>query len=63
MELIMAAQEDATPWSLPLTASDGPSTGETTESLLHGRGYFSELGIVRRKPGIYLVIYVLKTTD
>ncbi|KAI9775245.1 MAG: hypothetical protein M1839_001363 [Geoglossum umbratile] len=40
----MAAQDDSTPWSAPLIASN------STESLLHGRGYFSELGAVRRKP-------------
>jgi len=41
MELIMAAQDDATPWEKPAdTDSDG----------LTGRGYFSELGVVRRKP-------------
>jgi tRNA-specific adenosine deaminase 1 len=52
MELIMAAQEDSTPWDLPafshnaslFTTSSGPS------SLLHGRGYFSALGQVRGKP-------------
>ncbi|KAI9774376.1 MAG: hypothetical protein M1840_004270 [Geoglossum simile] len=50
MELTMAAQEDSTPWSVPLTPSDSLSAGGATESLLHGRGYFSELGAVRRKP-------------
>ena len=41
MELIMAAQDDATPWEKPVyTDSNG----------LTGRGYFSELGVVRRKP-------------
>ncbi|QDS73879.1 hypothetical protein FKW77_007007 [Venturia effusa] len=48
MELTMLAQEDATPWArLP------PDTELGTESninLLKGRGFFSELGIVRRKP-------------
>src|SRR5579862_7553835 len=52
MELTMAAQEDSTPWSVPLTTSDSLSAGEAAESLLRGRGYFSELGTVRRKPGI-----------
>jgi tRNA-specific adenosine deaminase 1 len=42
MELCMAAQEDATPWELP---ADGES-----KELLDGRGHFSRLGIVRRKP-------------
>jgi len=41
MELIMAAQDDATPWEKP---ADTDSNGLT------GRGYFSELGVVRRKP-------------
>jgi len=41
MELIMAAQDDATPWTKPAQVSDGAMTG---------RGYFSELGVVRRKP-------------
>ena len=43
MELIMAAQEDPTPWAVP-QAVDGNSDALT------GRGYFSELGVVRRKP-------------
>jgi len=41
MELIMAAQDDATPWAKPV---DSDCNG------LAGRGYFSELGVVRRKP-------------
>ncbi|KAG9236093.1 adenosine deaminase/editase [Amylocarpus encephaloides] len=40
MELTMAAQEDATPWPAP----------NLDEPLLQGRGYFSNLGITRRKP-------------
>ena len=40
MELVMQKQADATPWTDPV-----PSQG------LLGRGNFSELGIVRRKPG------------
>ncbi|KZZ88604.1 Adenosine deaminase/editase [Ascosphaera apis ARSEF 7405] len=47
MELTMAAQEDATPWDRAENRSDC-STG--TPSLLDGRGYFSHLGVVRRKP-------------
>ncbi|GFG21657.1 tRNA-specific adenosine deaminase 1 [Aspergillus udagawae] len=47
MELCMAAQDDPSPWEV----APGP---ERTESpgpeLLDGRGYFSRLGIVRRKP-------------
>lgn len=41
MELIMAAQDDATPWEKPAA---------TTAGALTGRGFFSELGVVRRKP-------------
>ncbi|KAL9117767.1 MAG: hypothetical protein Q9187_005696 [Circinaria calcarea] len=45
MELTMSNQEDDTPWAvLPkVTDTDQPE-------MLKGRGYFSELGIVRRKP-------------
>lgn len=62
MELIMSAQADATPWtippSLPPTPSpptpSNPSPPQTNTSqeapTLLGRGYFSHLGIVRRKP-------------
>jgi len=45
MELIMSQQEDPTPWS---TAGTKLEAGESTA--LQGRGYFSELGVVRRKP-------------
>ena len=45
MELIMDAQKDSTPW--PIASHSGDNGSET---LLKGRGYFSELGIVRRKP-------------
>jgi tRNA-specific adenosine deaminase 1 len=47
MELIMAAQDDASPWEIPLpssTRSDSPLAS------LPGRAYFSQLGVVRRKP-------------
>ena len=44
MELVMEAQDDPTPWPVP--------TGlEERTSALPGRGFFSELGVVRRKPG------------
>ena len=44
MELVMEAQEDATPWPvLP------PSENGKQQTLL-GRGSFSQLGVVRRKP-------------
>ncbi|KAI9881143.1 MAG: hypothetical protein M1830_008301 [Pleopsidium flavum] len=47
MELTMEAQEDATPWPEPAR----PTIEKTPEETgLHGRGYFSQLGIVRRKP-------------
>lgn len=40
MELIMQKQDDATPWTTPRVSGG-----------LLGRGNFSELGVVRRKPG------------
>lgn len=46
MELVMNAQEDATPWPV---ASCETAKAATVE--LRGRENFSELGIVRRKPG------------
>lgn len=45
MELTMAAQDDASPWDLPPTASAVDAEGH-----LPGRAYFSQLGVVRRKP-------------
>jgi tRNA-specific adenosine deaminase 1 len=50
MELIMKAQEDPTPWVVPVPAADDGSP-HIIAANLKGRGYFSELGIVRRKPG------------
>ncbi|TFB03464.1 hypothetical protein CCMA1212_004703 [Trichoderma ghanense] len=54
MELIMAAQADASPWQLPTSkpVSSGASTDSESDSAaqLPGRAYFSQLGIVRRKP-------------
>lgn len=47
MELTMDAQEDATPW--PVSDQEDATLGSAPE--LRGRGHFSELGIVRRKPG------------
>lgn len=47
MELVMAAQDDATPWETPATLENDTAA---TEPSLKGRGSFSELGIVRRKP-------------
>lgn len=50
MELTMQAQADATPWDLPPKTTGTPDDDSKQEPL-RGRGYFSELGIVRRKPG------------
>ncbi|KAI0883831.1 adenosine deaminase/editase [Annulohypoxylon maeteangense] len=47
MELIMASQEDATPWDLPPEFLPNNTTASPT---LPGRAYFSHLGITRRKP-------------
>ena len=43
MELVMEAQEDPTPWPVNIS-------GEGATSGLLGRGSFSQLGVVRRKP-------------
>ncbi|GAP90195.1 putative tRNA-specific adenosine deaminase [Rosellinia necatrix] len=62
MELTMASQADATPWATPRAPDQGGSSSPTPSAaalvsrplepgtLLPGRAYFSELGIVRRKP-------------
>ncbi|KAL7916179.1 adenosine deaminase/editase [Trichoderma velutinum] len=51
MELIMAAQEDASPWELPSPTPDSTQSAiSDSDSALPGRAYFSRLGIVRRKP-------------
>ncbi|KAL5906528.1 hypothetical protein ACKVV1_010931 [Pyricularia oryzae] len=65
MELIMAAQEDASPWDFwdppvsdsatttpPSLSSEDSMTRTTTTEIpnLPGRAYFSQLGVVRRKP-------------
>jgi tRNA-specific adenosine deaminase 1 len=54
MELTMAAQEDATPWtSAPPTLSSPcrpDEEKETAPSALRGRSNFSHLGVVRAKP-------------
>ncbi|KAI0468847.1 adenosine deaminase/editase [Xylaria cf. heliscus] len=55
MELTMASQADATPWIVPTlppheTPSSPIATPAEPEPLLPGRAYFSQLGIVRRKP-------------
>ncbi|RHZ59730.1 tRNA-specific adenosine deaminase [Aspergillus thermomutatus] len=47
MELCMAAQDDPRPWE---AAPEPQRTESPGPELLDGRGYFSRLGIVRRKP-------------
>lgn len=47
MELIMAKQDDATPWSASVASADSDPPGFAG---LKGRGNFDELGTVRRKP-------------
>ena len=46
MELVMEAQDDATPWPVGVGLAGEKSV------VLQGRGSFAELGIVRRKPGM-----------
>ncbi|KAK8917350.1 hypothetical protein H634G_09068 [Metarhizium anisopliae BRIP 53293] len=48
MELIMAAQDDASPWDIP--PSPATTESDATATSLPGRAYFSQLGVVRRKP-------------
>lgn len=50
MELIMAAQEDSTPWEIPPGHGSPSSSPAEGGSDLPGRAYFSRLGVVRRKP-------------
>ena len=47
MELVMEAQEDATPWP-----EEHSNPDKLDPNPLLGRGYFSHLGAVRRKPGM-----------
>ncbi|KAK5998756.1 tRNA-specific adenosine deaminase 1 [Cladobotryum mycophilum] len=49
MELIMAAQEDASPWQFP-DAQEESGVSSDSGTALPGRAYFSQLGVVRRKP-------------
>ncbi|KAG0637294.1 adenosine deaminase/editase [Tuber brumale] len=54
MELTMAVQDDPTPWTMPSLAPTpftSPRNSGLPTTLLQGRQYFSELGIVRTKPG------------
>ncbi|ODH50579.1 hypothetical protein GX48_03261 [Paracoccidioides brasiliensis] len=59
MEVCMAAQDDPTPWVIPLPYPNTESSNdnnneashsETNANLLNGRAHFSILGAVRRKP-------------
>jgi tRNA-specific adenosine deaminase 1 len=53
MELVMSAQEDATPWTSPppiLSTDDHSDTSTEATSALRGRSNFSHLGSVRYKP-------------
>ena len=50
MELTMSNQEDATPWTVLPDVKDANQF-----EVLKGRGYFSELGIVRRKPCMFFL--------
>ncbi|KAL4896637.1 putative tRNA-specific adenosine deaminase [Aspergillus ambiguus] len=51
MELCMASQDDATPWEIETSDAElTPTSSSHTGTLLDGRGFFSRLGIVRRKP-------------
>lgn len=47
----MAAQDDASPWDTPAPLPATNSTAQPdVETSLPGRAYFSQLGVVRRKP-------------
>ena len=50
MELIMAAQDDDSPWDVPARPVATADSITPTDGTLPGRAYFSQLGIVRRKP-------------
>ena len=56
MELVMESQDDDTPWPLPKEVSNRNSP----VSLLNGRGYFSQLGVVRRKPCTCICHHVIR---
>jgi tRNA-specific adenosine deaminase 1 len=58
MELVMRAQEDPTPWDNPPALDRTADTG-----LMMGRGYFSQLGIVRRKPCEHHPVVSLSDTN
>ncbi|WEW55304.1 tRNA-specific adenosine deaminase [Emydomyces testavorans] len=51
MELCMAAQEDPTPWAVPVPNANATEIESgLMEKVLDGRAHFSVLGAVRRKP-------------
>jgi tRNA-specific adenosine deaminase 1 len=50
MELIMAAQDDASPWDVPTSLAETDCEVQAAQRSLPGRAYFSQLGVVRRKP-------------
>ncbi|KAF1971913.1 adenosine-deaminase [Bimuria novae-zelandiae CBS 107.79] len=56
MELTMSLQEDATPWTTPVSTvtstsdTDTDAARDTTLIALRGRSHFSHLGLVRCKP-------------
>lgn len=52
MELTMSDQADAVPWDLPVAPTNIDQVSDTTsaKAALPGRAYFSQLGVVRRKP-------------
>ena len=50
MELTIAAQVDSTPWAEPPSTAPPELPSLPSQPQLHGRSYFSALGLVRRKP-------------
>ncbi|QPG97428.1 hypothetical protein C2857_006310 [Epichloe festucae Fl1] len=51
MELVMAAQDDSSPWHVPpLPPPREDAAHPSAAATLPGRAYFSQLGVVRRKP-------------
>lgn len=46
----MAAQEDASPWEEPVSTASKSESKPDSSNALPGRAYFSQLGVVRRKP-------------
>lgn len=62
MELIMNQQEDASPWDYAPAAVASYSSG-INSSPLHGRGYFSQLGVLRTKPCGFSFRFVTSSSD